>query len=151
MDPRTERMLAERRAAPPAAGPPPAGVGRLRAALTAALPTRWRVVSAAGVMLAVGSFAGHYLLVTLPAREQERQLAVLRETGRQQGMDDLARGEGLETCLAEAQAAYATGWDASCRTLRRRAGCPLPSEQAQSHETQLRQAREACVKQLSLR
>ena len=151
MDPRTERMLAERRAEQQAAGPTPAGVGRLRAALAAGLPKGWRVVSAVGVMLAIGSFAGHYLLVTLPAREQARQLTVLRETGRQQGMDDLARGEGLETCLAEAQSAYATGWDASCRTLRRRAGCPLPSEQAQSHEAQLRQAREACVRQFSLR
>ena len=147
MDPRTERLLAERQAADEATAALPR-VQRIRAKAMRWLTRNRRSVSA--TLAAVLSLViGYYALVALPARIRERRVAATSEAGRQQAQERLVEGQKLDTCLVAAQAAYAQSWDESCRALRRRESCRLPSDQAQTHESSLLSAREGCVKQLS--
>ena len=141
MDPRTERMLAERRAAQAS----PQGRRLVRSA-SGWVSGYWRTVCAIVTIVIFAILVGHYLLVTLPARDRDRQLVAQREMGQQRAVQDLAGGAALETCLADADAAYATSWDASCGAIKRAAQCALPADRAQPLETARRQARETCVK-----
>jgi hypothetical protein len=135
-------MLAERRAAKPSATSSTARRGPARW-----LTGYWRLTLAAATILAFVILVGHYLLVTLPARERDRRLSANREADEQQAASLLTDGETLQACLAAADAAYAKSWDASCRALKRKASCALPSERAQPIETTRRLARENCVKE----
>ena len=141
MDPRTERMLAERRAAP--TSPPGRRLARGAAGWVSGY---WRTVCAIVTIVIFAILVGHYLLVTLPARDRDRQLVVQRDMGQQQAAQELTSGAALETCLAEADATYESNWDASCGALKRAARCALPADRAQPLETARRQTREACVK-----
>jgi hypothetical protein len=144
MDPRTERMLAERRAAE-AAGASGPRTQRLTKATTW-LTGYWRLALGATTIVLFAVMVGHYLLVTLPARERDRLLAEQRDAGQQHAIQHLEGGVALETCLADADAAYAASWDAACKTLRRAAECALPAPQAEPLDAARRQARESCVK-----
>ena len=142
MDPRTERMLADRRAAAAAE----ASVRPLAQAARR-LTGYWRTGFAAATIVVFAMLVGHYVLVTLPARQRDRQLAVQRQVGEQQAAVVLTGGDALESCLSAADATYATSWDAACAALKRSAGCALPSERAQPIESARRHTRETCVKQ----
>jgi len=144
MDPRTERLLAERQAAQDALAALPRAQ-RIRAQ-AAAFVSRHRRLLIAGVAVLFAVVLGRFVLVTLPARANDRRLADLRESGRLQAEERLTRGEQLDACLTEAQALYVANWDASCKTLRRAQDCRLPSDQAQVHESRLMQMREDCFK-----
>lgn len=148
MDPRTERMLAERRKERESA-PPASATQRGRAKVAAWLPANRFRAAAALAVLAVGVWVAYFALVTLPARQRDRQVAVQREAGRQQAVEDIAQSESLEACLTAAQLEYEKSWDQSCKDLRAAASCTLPSPTANRHEVQRRQAREACVRQYS--
>lgn len=145
MDPRTERMLAERRAreAEEAALPRPE---RLRKAALKWLSGYGRLATGAVTIGLFAMLVGHYLFIRMPARERDRQLAAQRNSAQQQATQNLQSGVALDTCLSEAEATYAAGWDAECTSLRRAASCSLPSPQAQALDAGRRQAREACVK-----
>jgi hypothetical protein len=135
-------MLAERRAAAAAEAsvrPIPRAARRLAG--------YWRTAFAAATIVVFAILVGHYVLVTLPARERDRQLAVQRQVGERQATAVLTGGDALESCLSAADATYATSWDAACAALRRSAGCALPSEHAQPIERVRRHTRETCVKQ----
>ena len=147
MDPRTERMLEKRRAADEAIAAL-SRVQRIRAKAMRWL-TRNRRSASATLAAVLSLVVGYYALVALPARIRERRVAATREAGRQQAQERLGQGQKLDTCLVAAQAAYVQSWDESCRALRRRQSCTLPSDQAQTHETRLLFAREDCVRQLS--
>lgn len=144
MDSRTERMLAERQAAQDALAAMPRGQ-RLRTQ-TVAFVARHRRVLMAAVAGLLAVVLGRYVLVTWPARANERRLAELKETSRLKAEERLNRGEQLDACLAQARAAYVTDWDASCRALRRRESCTLPEAPAQAHEARLLQMRGDCLK-----
>jgi hypothetical protein len=147
MDPRTERMLAERRAAADAMAALPRG--RRMQTQAAGILKRNRqtlMISAAIVLAAV---AVHYALITLPARVRERRVEETREAGRQEAQYRLDLGLKLDNCFTAAKSAFVASWDASCRTLKRKDGCTLPSEHAQGHESMLLYAREGCFKRHS--
>jgi hypothetical protein len=144
MDPRTERMLAERQAAQDAlAAMPRAQRLRMRATTLVSRHRRPLIAVGAGVFVLV---LGYVTLVTLPARANDRRLAELRESSRLQAEERISRGEKLDVCLADAQALYVANWDASCKAMRRGQDCRLPSDEAQVHESRLLQMREDCFK-----
>ena len=147
MDPRTERMIAERRAAEEAIAALPRG--RRVQAQTAGMLKRNRrnlMISAAIVLVAV---AVQYAAITLPARARERRVEATREAGRQEAQHKLDQGLRLDNCFAAAKTAYVASWDSACVTLKRKGSCTLPSDQAQAHETLLLHARENCFKKYS--
>ena len=151
MDPRTEHMLAERRAGQ-ASAPPPATPGtRSRSQGAPGLRTNKWLVSAILAVIGVAALAGRYVLVTRPAQDRARALAVTREISEQQVIQTVAHTETLDTCLADAQSEFAKTWDASCQSMRRKANCTLPSDTASRHDVSLRYAREACFKTYSAR
>jgi hypothetical protein len=146
MDPRTEHMLAARRAREETIASLPRAQ-RLRATAAAWLARHRRSASLTLATL-LGLVAGYYALVELPARARARRVAATREAGMQQAIERLDQGAKLDACLQAAQTAYAAAWDGSCRTLRRRKNCTLPSDRAQTHETALLDARKDCFKGL---
>jgi hypothetical protein len=147
MDPRTERMLAERRAAEDALAALPRG-RRLHVQAAGMLKRNRRgLLAVAAIVLA--AVAVHYALITLPARARERRVEATREAGRQQAQHRLDHGLKLDSCFAAAKSAFVASWDGSCRALKRRESCTLPSDQAQAHETLLLHAREECFKRFS--
>jgi hypothetical protein len=147
MDQRTERMLAQRRAAAAAMAAMPRSQ-RLQTGAATWIRKNWRsAIAVVSVLLAL--VAGHYLLITLPARARALKVEATREAGRQDAQHRLDGGLRLDNCFAAAKSAYVATWDASCTALKRRASCTLPSDQAQANESLHLHAREDCFKRYS--
>ena len=147
MDPRTERMLAERRAADEAMAALPRG-RRVQARAAGLLKRNRHSLMISGAIVLVG-VAVYYAAITLPARARERRVEATREAGRQEAQHKLDQGLRLDGCFAAAKSAFVAGWDASCKALKRKESCTLPSDQAQGHESRLLHAREDCFKKYS--
>jgi hypothetical protein len=144
MDPRTERMLAERRAADDAMAS--LSPGRRVHAQASGMLKRNRRNLAISAAIVLAGVAVYYALITLPARARERRVQETREAGRQQAQQRLDLGLKLDNCFSAAKAAFISSWDASCVTMKRRESCTLPADLAQEQETLLLYAREGCLK-----
>ena len=144
MDPRTEKMLAER-AERIAATPAP-----LRGPLNAAHDTRrWVKTHAgtakllAGVIVAV-LFLAYYFLVTLPAQRADRLQLEARAAANLKA-DVTSRQVSVSDCLSKAQADADARWNDACKKRRQGANCPLPEQQANAFERAESDARNACL------
>ena len=140
MDPRTIKMLEERRAAAAAAAGKPKPDFNAKA--TAWLQKNRKQVGTASAVLAGILLVGQYMLVTAPARRQERQVA------QAQADDEAARRveEGLQTCMANAEAAHAADIDKVCRAKKEGANCALPRWTAEQIDQKRLDARIDCIK-----
>jgi hypothetical protein len=149
VDPRTEKMLAERRqeAESKAARP------RAAAAVedTTAWLTRNRIALAIGAaaVIAAVAFAWH-LLVTLPALERERT-ALDAQTRQQIEVDLTAKEERLDACLTAAEADYMAQWDSACKARRAKRGCALLKDVVAAQERRRTDARNDCLQRYSLK
>lgn len=144
MDPRTEKLLAER-AQKIAATPAPLR-GPIRVLESAQFWAKAHVREAkilAGALVAV-LVGAYYLGVALPAQRAERleteayAAAKLRDktTSRQTSMSE---------CLTKAETEANDRWTAACKARREGPNCPLPEKQAEDFDRTERTARNACL------
>jgi hypothetical protein len=140
MDPRTIKMLEERRAAAAEAAkqPPP----DLNTKATAWLQKNRKQVGTASAVLAGVLLVGQYMLVTAPARRQERQVAQAQVDGEAARVME----EGLQTCLANADTAYNTDIEKACKAKREGSNCSLPRTTAEHIDQKRLDARIDCIK-----
>ena len=140
MDPRTIKMLEERRAAAADAAGKPKPDFNTKA--TAWVQKNRKQVGTASAVLAGILLVGQYMLVTAPARRQERQVAQAQADG------EAARRveEGLQTCMANAEAAHAADIDKVCRAKKEGANCALPRWTAEQIDQKRLDARIDCIK-----
>ena len=122
MDPRTQKMLEERRQAAANAPPPPSPAQAFQAKATAWFQKHRTSVGAGAAALFVIVVVGRYTMVTLPARKQEQ---IVQRT---QEAETLARAqeEQLSTCLADLDKAYTSEIDKACKASKQGADCSLP-------------------------
>ena len=144
MDPRTEKMLAERaeRAAAtpaPVRGPFSAIHNGRRWAKTHATATKLL----AGVVLAL-FFGVYYLTVTVPAQRAD-QLQMEARAAERQKADIGSRQVSVSDCLTKAQADAEAQWTAACKARKQGANCPLPEAQADEFDRAESTARNACL------
>src|SRR5689334_20632319 len=128
MDPRTEKMLAERRQA--AANSSPLGL-RLRAYRAATekwLRAHWALASVGSVLLVTIFAGGRYLFVTKPALERERDAREQAQARQQMEMEYDVKQASLEQCLSATDTERASLWEAACRTRHWKSGCSLPRD-----------------------
>jgi hypothetical protein len=140
MDPRTIKMLEERRKA--AAEAPPPKPKDFKTQATEWLEKNRTSVGAGTAVLIVGILAVQYVFVTAPARKQEQleqQALVQEETTR-------AMEEGLQACLEKADTAYAADIDKACKAKREGANCSLPRITAEQIDQKRLDARIDCIK-----
>ena len=133
MDPRTEKMLAERAEAAKVA-PTPAPSRR-------SPQTKTKLLAAAGaaVFLVVYHFA-----VRLPAERADR-LAMETRAAESLKTNTAARQDSVSECLTKAKADADAQWAAACKARRQGPNCPLPERQANTFEQAERDARNACL------
>ena len=140
MDPRTIKMLEERRAAGAEAAtkPPP----DFNTKATAWVQKNRKPVGTASAALVGVLLVGQYMLVTAPAHRQERQVAQAQADG------EAARAveEGLQTCMANAEAAHAEEIDKVCKAKKEGANCSLPRWTAEQIDQKRLDARIDCIK-----
>ena len=144
MDPRTEKMLAER-AQKMAATPPllRGTVGALDAATHRVKKntTAAKIWAAAVIVLL---FAAYYVFVTMPADRQDRkQLDAHAAESLKAATTE--RQVAVSDCLSKAQTDADARWAAACKTRREGANCPLPEQQAQAFERDERETRNSCL------
>jgi hypothetical protein len=140
MDPRTMKMLEERRKA--AAEAPPPAPKDLNTQVSAWLQKNRSTVGAATAVLIVGILTVQYLFVTAPARKQEKQ----QYQAQAQEQASRAMEDGLQTCLANADAAYTADIDKACKAKREGANCSLPRVTAEQIDQKRLDARIDCIK-----
>ena len=140
MDPRTIKMLEERRKA--AAEAPPPAPKDFQTQATEWLQKNRTSVGVATAVLIVGILTVQYVFVTAPARRQEQiqqQTLVQEEATR-------AMEEGLQACLEKADTTYAADIDKACKAKREGANCSLPRITAEQIDQRRLDARIDCIK-----
>lgn len=140
MDPRTIRMLEERRKA--AAEAPPPAKKDFQTQANAWLQKNRNTVGGATAALIVVVLAGQYVFVTAPARKHEQ----LQQQAQVQDEATRAMEEGLQTCLSNADTAYATDIEKACKAKREGANCSLPRITAEQIDQKRLDARIDCIK-----
>jgi hypothetical protein len=140
MDPRTIKMLEERRAAAAenASKPPP----DFNTKATAWIQKHRKQVGTASAALVGILLVGQYLLVTAPARRQERQVAQAQADGEAARVVE----EGLQACMANADATHAADIDKACKAKKEGANCSLPRWTAEQIDQRRLDARIDCIK-----
>ena len=144
MDPRTERMLAEREqkeASTPAL---------LRGPVRAASDLKFRAKShgsaakVGAAVVAIALFAGYYVLVARPAARFEASQLSAHEADRIRN-DVAARPIAMDECLSKAAAAADLRWKAACKARRERAGCALTARENQELRQKESEERNGCL------
>jgi hypothetical protein len=146
MDPRTEKMLAER--AQKMAATPPVLRGPSRAIDQGKRWARAHTNEAkllAGVTAAV-LFGAYYLFVTLPAQQSDRMQLEARAAETIKAETTANHGAVVD-CLSKAQAEADARWTAACKAKREGPNCPLPEKQADAFNHDESAARNACLTQ----
>ena len=148
MDPRTAKMLEESRAAAASAPPPPTGFARVQKNVRAwarANPLPARV--AAGAVVVIG-LVTYVVLIAGPMEEREREEEQAQTLARLK-VETAARQTALDNCLTKAKTDTDERWNKQCKVRRKKDGCALPSETADALERGEKQARNACLLQIS--
>lgn len=122
MDPRTIKMLEERRQAAANAPPPPTSAQAFQARATAWFQKNRTSVGAGAAALFVIVVVGRYTMVTLPARKQEQIVQRTQEAEAQAR----ALEDQLSTCLADLDKTYTAQVDKECKASKQGADCSLP-------------------------
>ena len=140
MDPRTKRMLEERRLAAAEEAKKPAPDFNTKA--TAWFQKNRTSVGTASAALVGVLLVGQYMLVTVPARRQEQQVQQAQADG------EAARAveEGLQACLATADTAYSTEIEKACKAKREGTNCSLPRATIEHLDRTRLDARIDCIK-----
>lgn len=149
MDPRTEKLLAERERKVASTPPLLRGVVRVLNDLTAWVKTHGLVVKLGSGAAVIGMLLAYNLLVAKPAErfEQQRMDASSAERVR---TETAARQIGLTECLSKAEAEAKAKWNATCRARGERAGCALTARLTEELDEKAGQARNSCLMRFSL-
>jgi hypothetical protein len=157
MDPRTAKMLAERRQ--PTArsglsgitGALGLGLPAYRAAVEKWLRAHWGLAAIVSAAVIFAMFAGaRHIFVTRPALEREyAELENLRVRQRMETEFD-ARQASLDGCLATTDTERAALWEAACRERRRPRGCSLPRDVVEQQQRAYTDRRNDCMRRFSL-
>jgi hypothetical protein len=136
MDPRTEKMLADRQEREASAKPAKRGP----------TPGRGRGVAAglAGAAVLVAVLGSYHVLVTRPAQAREEAEVATRAAERLKA-EAGARQVETDNCLATAEAESVARWNAVCKQNRRQNDCTLSGDLTDQLEQQASQARNACL------
>ena len=144
MDPRTEKMLAER-AQKMAAIPPP-----LRRPVSAVNDARrWAKTNTPAMKILAGVVAAvlvgaYYLFVSLPAERLDQEQIKARAAENLKAETN-ARQDKVLDCLTTVQTEADARWNAACKALHEGEKCPLPERQAQAFERDESDARNSCL------
>ena len=140
MDPRTKRMLEERRLAAAEEAKKPAPDFNTKA--TAWFQKNRNSVGTASAAVVGVVLVAQYMLVTVPARRQEKQVQ------QEQANGEAARAveEGLQACLATADTAYSTEIEKACKAKREGTNCSLPRATIEHLDRTRLDARIDCIK-----
>ena len=147
MDPRTMKMLEERKNAAGDGAPSPAGTPDAHAQVTAWLQKHRTPVGVSVAAIVVVWIAWHYLFVTAPAARQEQITQQAQAQAEQAGAQD----ESLQKCLAEAEAAYTAEIEKACKAKKQGPDCPLPGILSDRIEQTRLDGRIACMRQFAAR
>lgn len=140
MDPRTIKMLEERRAAAAEAATKPKPDFNTKA-MAWVQKNRTQVGTASAALVGI-LLVGQYMLVTAPARRQERQVAQAQVDGEAARVME----EGLQTCMAKADTTHAADLDQACKAKKEGANCSLPRWTAEQIDQKRLDARIDCIK-----
>jgi len=151
MDPRTEKMLADRRQQTAGSG----SLGHRLAASRTTVATWFRahrglaLITAA--LIGVAAFAGgRYLLVVRPAVERERVALEQQRATQEMAVALDARQASLDACLATADSERVALWEAACRERRQPHSCSLPRNVAEQQQRTHTDHRTDCIRRFSL-
>lgn len=133
MDPRTEKMLAERAEAAKVA-PTPAPQRR-------SPKTKTKLLAVAGAAV---FFVAYHLIVTLPAHRADR-LEMEARAAQSLKTNTAARQDSVSECLTKAKDEADAQWTTACKARRQGPNCPLPERQATAFEQAERESRNACL------
>ena len=144
MDPRTERMLAEREQK--AASMPPLVRGSVRAVddLKFRAKGYGSTVKAGAIAALVAMVAAYYVLIARPAARFEASQLSAHEADRIRN-DVAARPIAMDECLSKAAAAAESRWKAACKARRERAGCALSARENQELRQKETDERNVCL------
>jgi hypothetical protein len=148
MDPRTAKMLEEHRAAAASAPPPPTGVAKLVKDLRTwakANPLPARVAAGAAIVIFL---IGYYFVIAVPMQQREYEEEQAHTLARLK-VEAAARQTALDTCLSNAKTDTDDRWNKQCKVRRMKDGCALPSHLAELLERGEKQARNACLIQVT--
>ena len=149
MDPRTEKLLADR-AQKAALLPPP-----LRPVARTASDLKFRL-KGYGVLIKVGAaaavialLAAYHVFITRPA-ERLAQSQLDARTAARIRTDSASRQLAMDDCLSKAAADAEAEWKAACKAHHERAGCALPARQNQELQRKEGEARNSCLMKFSV-
>ena len=144
MDPRTEKMLAERQqkaaAVPPLLRKP---LGAVNGATTW-MKTHGRAAKFGAAALAAAVLAAYSFFVSIPEQRRDR-LQLDARAAEALKTETTARHTAVADCLSKAQAEADARWTAACKVRREGAGCTLPWRQSGDLEREESNARNACL------
>jgi hypothetical protein len=132
MDPRTEKMLADRAELEASAKPARRGSPSARAA---------GLTGAAVLVVVLGAY---HVLVTRPAQARAEAEVDMRAAERLRA-EIVARQVETDNCLATAEAESGARWNAVCKQNRRQNDCALSGDLTDQLEQQASHARNACL------
>jgi hypothetical protein len=149
VDPRTEKMLAEHRAAVDATPVVAPALSLGDKFVTTILKAHWAAAIVSGAALSAAGIFAVYLLVTVPGLKREQMAMELRARQLQESQA-AAKQSALDACLVDAQSDFTTLWDAACAERKVLSGCSLPEEIISAHNQRRRDARAECLRVYSL-
>lgn len=149
MDPRTEKMLAERGQKAASAPPPPKSPLRALNDAKAWIKVHGLAAKVGAAAAVIVLIAAHYVFVTLPAQREERMQLEARAAEHFKA-ETVASQVATDDCLSKAAAEADARWNAACKARRESAGCALPASLAEELQRQESQARNSCLMRSSL-
>lgn len=149
MDPRTERLLAEREqkaaAIPPFLRKPVRAAGDIKFRLK----SHGFAVKAGAAAAVVVMSAAYFFFVVKPAGRFEASQMAARAAERIK-TETSARQIAMDDCLAKAAAESEARWKAACSARRERAGCALTARVNQDLQRKETEGRNACLMRFSV-
>lgn len=142
MDPRTAKMIEQRRQAPEVA---PQVDARTNAATKEWLAVNWFKAALALGFVVIALSVGHYMTVTLPAQNRER-LTAQEDAEKRRGLQAIYNDVGLQSCLNDASQNYHADWVAECKARNLGEDCRLPGVVADRFDERQRESRNECLK-----
>jgi hypothetical protein len=147
MDPRTEKMLAERQQKEAAVPPHLRRPLRALNGATTWVKTHTLAAKVGTAALAVVFFAAYAVFVSLPAQRRDR-MQIDARAAEHLKTETTAGQVATADCLSKAQAEADARWTAACKAKREGAGCTLPWRQTGALEREESEARNSCLMQV---
>jgi hypothetical protein len=151
LDPRTEKMLAERREKTAEGGSPGRRLSASRIAVETWVRAHRGLALIGAALVVVAAFAGgRYQIVVRPAAERERVALEQQRAAREMAAALDTRQASLDACLATADSERVARWEAACRERRQPHACSLPRDVVEQQQRADTDHRTDCMRRFSL-